>query len=130
LASELARVDVLGFHAAEGRVGSVANMLLTRRCDGDSSQVEALCSTVVFGPLESKVGRSVSDSARDDLCGISVVEERIGSVAGVPLTRWFEGGSSQVGAARRTMVLGSLDDGLGRSVGDSVWFEAVQLSVF
>lgn len=122
-------MEVLGFCATEGRIGSVTNKLLTRWFGGGTSQVEASCSMVVFGPLESEQGRSVRDSVRDDGCGISVVEERIGSVTGVPLTRWFEGGSSQVKAAHRTMVLGSLEGGLGRSVSDSRWFEAVRLAV-
>lgn len=120
---------MLGFCATEGRIGSVASKLLIGWFGGGTSQVEAFCSTVVLGPLESELGRSVRDSMRYDGCGISVVEERIGSVAGVPLTRWFEGGSSQVEAPHRTTIFGSLEGGLGRSVSDSMWFEAVRLAV-
>lgn len=105
-------------------------MLLTRWLDGDSVQVEAFCSSVVLGLLESDLGRSVGDSTRNEVCRIGVVEERIGSVVVVPLTRWFDGDSSQVEAAHRMVIPGSSDGGLRRSVSGSRRFEAAQLSVF
>jgi hypothetical protein len=102
----------------EDRAGSVAGAPLTRRFEGDSSQVGARCQMAVFGSLDGEGRRSASGSTRDEVRSIRTTQERAGSVAGAPLTRRFDGGSSPVGAGRWKVVFGSLEGERRRSVGD------------
>jgi hypothetical protein len=90
-----------GFCVTEGRVGSVADMLLTRRLDGDSSQVRAFCLMVVFGPLDDGLGRSVSDSARDDVRGPVWSRSGLGR-----LLEYHSQGGPKVTACRSKLFIG------------------------
>jgi len=123
-ARDAIRDDVRGFRVAEPRVGSVSRTPLTRWCRGDSPSAGASLPEVIFGSPAGEEGRSTGDASGDDVRGASVAETRVRPATQGSLTRWFRGGSLQVGPSGRKAVFTPLDGWRRRSAGGSARGEA------